>query len=76
MINIGTPGAPLPLQVIHPEGIVTEVGNFQAADGARISLAGNELIFTAHMDGDELKMGVAIEYLLDSIAKYTRGHES
>ena len=76
MIDASTPGAPLPLRARRPEVVVTEAGNFSAANGARISLHDNEIIFAAHMDGNELKMGLSIDYLLDSIATYTRGHES
>lgn len=76
MIKPYAPGAPFALLAMPPEVIVTEVGEFEAEDGARIVIVGNEIVFKARTEGTDIAIGIGIDQLLDAISEYTRTHES
>lgn len=72
---LDVPGAPFPL-LLPSEQVVAVVGEFDAGDGVRIAFRGNDLVFTAHVDGNEVFAGIPIDLLLEHLTDYTHRHES
>lgn len=74
--NDREPGEPFPLTPPPTPVILGEYGDFEHHDGVRILLTASEVIFLAHVEGTEIRMGLPIETLLEALGTYTRTHES
>ena len=77
MVHPHKPGAPLPFDVVHkPDVVVLEAGSFDKADGIRVVLTGNNLMFLAAFDETHITLGIDIHDLLEAVQTHTRGNES
>ena len=70
------PGAPFSLRPAAPEMVITDLGKYDAGEGIRVVLQGEEVIFLAAFNGATAEAGVPITTLLDAIGSFTRAHES
>ena len=78
MVHEHVPGSPLPFgpAASKKDMVVIEAGDFDKADGMKIVLSRNHLIFMGAFGGTSITLGIEITNLLEAIQKYNREQES
>lgn len=64
------PGAPLPLSANPLTEVVAEYGKYDDGDGVRIILQGDQMIFMAQHQGNEIEIVVEIMQVLEAVGRH------